>query len=119
VGGSQSGVIRTAGGDVDGTWHGFAILRSSARALDRTAAGALSVDHAHGPGAAVAYSIYNSVPFSRFPPTYPIKYANWVALGWIGLGLVLTAVLYARYPDRLRDMEHVYVEDETFIPTPA
>jgi hypothetical protein len=24
--------------------------------------------------------------------------------------------LYARYPDRLRDMEHVYVEDETVTP---
>ena len=77
-----------------------------------------SITHT-APAAAVAYSIYISVPFSRFPPTYPIKYANWVALGWIGLGLVLTAVLYARYPDRLRDMERVYVEDETFIPTPA
>jgi amino acid transporter len=41
------------------------------------------------------------------------KYANWIALGWIAAGLVLTVVLYARYPDRLRDMDRVYVEDET------
>jgi amino acid transporter len=51
--------------------------------------------------------------YVKFPPTYPIKYANWVALAWIGVGIALTFVLYARYPDRLRDMERVYVEDET------
>src|SRR3954453_8030290 len=54
--------------------------------------------------------------YVKFPPTYPIKYANWVALAWIGLGIVLTIFLYARYPDRLRDMERVYVEDETVAP---
>jgi amino acid transporter len=59
--------------------------------------------------------------YYKFPPTYPIKYANWVALGWIGVGLALTVLLYARYPDRLRDMDRVYVEDETIAeqPTPA
>ena len=56
------------------------------------------------PAAAVAYSIY----------------ANWVALGWVAAGIVLTIYLYARYPDRLRDMEKVYVEDETVVaPVPA
>jgi amino acid transporter len=54
--------------------------------------------------------------YVKFPPTYPIKYANWIALGWIGLGIVLTAVLSLRYPERLRDMERVYVEDETVAP---
>jgi hypothetical protein len=49
----------------------------------------------------------------KFPPTYPIKYANWVALAWIAVGVVLTIVLWARAPDRLGDMERVYVEDET------
>jgi amino acid transporter len=57
--------------------------------------------------------------YYKFPPTYPIKYANWIALGWIGVGIVLTFVLYARYPDRLRDMERVYIEDETVIPEAA
>ena len=59
--------------------------------------------------------------YYKFPPTYPIKYANWVALGWIGLGLALTVLVYSRYPDRLRDMDRVYVEDETIAeqPTPA
>src|SRR4051812_39182216 len=51
--------------------------------------------------------------YVKFPPTYPIKYANWVALGWIGAGIVLTLYLMKRHPDRLRDMERVYVEDET------
>jgi amino acid transporter len=55
--------------------------------------------------------------YFKFPPTYPIKYANWFALGWIGLGIVLTVVLMARAPDRLDDMERVYVEDETVAPT--
>ncbi len=54
--------------------------------------------------------------YVKFPPTYPIKYANWVALGWIGVGLALTVILSIRAPDRLRDMESVYVEDETVAP---
>src|SRR2546421_769637 len=57
--------------------------------------------------------------YVKFPPTYPIKYANWIALGWIGAGLVLTVWLYARYPERLRDMDRVYVEDETVAAVPA
>src|SRR3954471_1353852 len=57
--------------------------------------------------------------YVKFPPTYPIKYANWVALGWIAVGIVLTIFLYARYPDRLRDMDRVYVEDETVAPETA
>jgi hypothetical protein len=32
---------------------------------------------------------------------------------------VLTIFLYARYPDRLRDMDRVYVEDETIKPDTA
>jgi amino acid transporter len=51
--------------------------------------------------------------YVKFPPTYPIKYANWVALAWIAIGVVLTVLLWARSPERLRDMERVYVEDET------
>ena len=55
--------------------------------------------------------------YVKFPPTYPIKYANWFALGWIGLGIVLTVWTWARHPDRMRDMERVYVEDETVAAT--
>ncbi len=51
--------------------------------------------------------------YYKAPPTYPVKYANWAALVWIGAGIVLTFVLSETRPDRLRDMERVYVEDET------
>jgi len=57
--------------------------------------------------------------YYKFPPTYPIKYANWIALGWIGAGLVLTVWLTQRAPERLRDMDRVYVEDETVAPEAA
>jgi len=57
--------------------------------------------------------------YVKFPPTYPIKYANWFALGWIGVGIALTLMLWVRYPERLRDMERVYVEDETVPAAPA
>jgi amino acid transporter len=51
--------------------------------------------------------------FYKAPPAYPVKYANWVAIAWTVLGLVLTVWLSAAHRDRLRDMERVYVEDET------
>jgi len=54
--------------------------------------------------------------YVKFPPTYPIKYANWIGLGWIAAGVVLAAYVTMRYPDRARDMERVYVEDETVNP---
>jgi len=57
--------------------------------------------------------------YVKFPPTYPIKYANWFALGWVAVGLALTLVLWLRSPERLRDMERVYVEDETVAPKGA
>jgi amino acid transporter len=57
--------------------------------------------------------------YVKFPPTYPIKYANWVAIGWVVVGLALTIWLWATAPDRLRDMERVYVEDETVAPEGA
>jgi amino acid transporter len=54
--------------------------------------------------------------FYKYPPTYPIKYANWVAIAWVVLGLALTIFVTRWRPDRLRDMERVYVEDETVAP---
>ena len=51
--------------------------------------------------------------YVKFPPTYPIKYANWIAIGWVAAGVVLAIWLWATEPERLRDMERVYVEDET------
>src|SRR3954467_6864066 len=50
--------------------------------------------------------------FYKAPPTYPVKAANWVALAWTVLGLVVTAWLTRKRPEKLRDMQRVYVEDE-------
>jgi hypothetical protein len=54
--------------------------------------------------------------YYKTPPTYPIKNANWVALAWTILGLALTVWLVKFRPEKLRDMERVYVEDETAAP---
>jgi amino acid transporter len=50
--------------------------------------------------------------FVKAPPTYPVKNANWVALAWAVVGIGLTIWLTSRRPDKLSDMERVYVEDE-------
>ena len=57
--------------------------------------------------------------YYKFVPTYPIKYANWIAIGWIVAGIVLTIWLSITRPEKLRDMERVYVEDETLAPADA
>jgi hypothetical protein len=50
--------------------------------------------------------------FYKAPPDYPVKGANWVALAWTVIGIVLTVWVVRRRPDRLADIERVYVEDE-------
>jgi amino acid transporter len=62
--------------------------------------------------------------FVKYPPIYPEKYGNWVDIAWVGLGILLTIFLATARPDKLADLEHVYVEDETVTedgaaPTPA
>jgi amino acid transporter len=54
--------------------------------------------------------------FVKYQPVYPEKYGNWVDYAWLGLGLALTLVLVAARPDKIADMERVYVEDETVAP---
>jgi amino acid transporter len=54
--------------------------------------------------------------FSTEPPTYPIKYANWVAAARTILGIVLTIWLTTAKRDKLRDLDRVYVDDETVAP---
>jgi amino acid transporter len=51
--------------------------------------------------------------FVKFPPVYPEKYGNWVDIGWVGLGILLTIFLALARPDKIADMQRVYVEDET------
>jgi amino acid transporter len=54
--------------------------------------------------------------FYKLPPTYPVKYANWVAIAVTAAGVVVTALVVALAPHRLDDVERVYVEDETVAP---
>ena len=60
------------------------------------------------PAAAVAYSIYISVPL----PAYPYRYAAWFALAWIAAGLLIGLVLMQMRPEALKAGERIYVEDE-------
>ena len=55
--------------------------------------------------------------YQYFPlPAYPIRYAAWFALGWIGAGIVLGFLMWQVHPDALRAGERIYVEDETIAP---
>jgi amino acid transporter len=51
--------------------------------------------------------------YYKVPPPYPFKYANWIALGWAGLGVVLTVYVVNFAREKLADIDRVYVEDET------
>ena len=63
--------------------------------------------------------------FAKYPPVYPEKYGNWVDYAWLGLGIALTIFLAVWRPEKIKDMERVYVEDETVVaedgtaPSPA
>jgi amino acid transporter len=57
--------------------------------------------------------------FYKVPPPYPFKYANWIAIGWAALAVALTAFVTWREPQRLADVDRVYVEDETLTPPDA
>jgi hypothetical protein len=50
--------------------------------------------------------------FVKQPPDYPVRAANWIALAWAVIGVALTVWVVSNRPDRLRDMERVYVEDD-------
>jgi amino acid transporter len=54
--------------------------------------------------------------YYKAPPAYPFKYANWIALAWAGLGLAATLFVVNFRPDKLADVDRVYVEDETVAP---
>jgi amino acid transporter len=54
--------------------------------------------------------------FYKAPPDYPVKAANWVVLVWTIAGIALTVWLVRRRPEKLGDMERVYVDDETIPP---
>jgi amino acid transporter len=54
--------------------------------------------------------------FYKVQPTYPYKYGNWVAIAWAALGVAATFLVVRFAPQRLRDVDRVYVEDETVAP---
>ena len=53
--------------------------------------------------------------FVKCPPTYPIKYANWVAIGWVDRrrSCSRSVVVAIARRNGSRDIDRVYVEDET------
>ncbi len=57
--------------------------------------------------------------FYKAPPPYPVKAANWVALAWTVAGIVLALWLVRSRPERLKDIENVYVDDEDATPAGA
>jgi amino acid transporter len=50
--------------------------------------------------------------FYKVQPPYPFKYANWVAIAYAALGIVVTIMVVRFRPGRLEDLDRVYVEDE-------
>jgi amino acid transporter len=58
--------------------------------------------------------------YQYFPlPAYPIRYAAWFALGWIGAGIILGVVMWRTRPEALRAGERLYVADDTTTPLEA
>ena len=45
-------------------------------------------------------------------PDYPIRWGTWIALAWMGAGVVVTAWMYATKPDELGELGKVFVEEE-------
>jgi amino acid transporter len=52
-------------------------------------------------------------------PAAPVNYAVWWAVGWVGLGIVVTAAMWRSRPQALRNAERIYVEDEVVSGTAA
>jgi amino acid transporter len=51
--------------------------------------------------------------FYKVKPSKPFLYANWVAIAYTVIGIVLTLVVVRFAPHRLSDVDHVYVDDDT------
>jgi len=50
--------------------------------------------------------------FYKAKPTYPILYANWIAVIYAGLGIIVTVLAVKFRADRLRDLDRVWIEEE-------
>jgi hypothetical protein len=49
----------------------------------------------------------------KAPPPYPFKYANWISAAYTILGIIVTIAVVTLRPERLKDVDRVYVEDDT------
>jgi amino acid transporter len=49
--------------------------------------------------------------FYELPPPYPFKYGNWFSGLWAAAGLALTVLVVRLAPERLRDVDRVYVDE--------
>jgi len=56
------------------------------------------------------------LPVRQGAAAVPIQYANWIAIGWVALGVALTFIVVRFAPQRLADVDRVYVDDETMTP---
>jgi amino acid transporter len=50
--------------------------------------------------------------FWELPPPYPFKYGNWYAGIWAGLGVAITLFVVLRAPERIADVDRVYVDEQ-------
>ena len=66
--------------------------------------------------AAFAFPLYYQ--FKDWPDN-PLGYGNWIAIGWIGLGIIVTIWLALTRPQALENADRVFVEDETVAAAPA
>jgi len=66
--------------------------------------------------AAFAFPLYYQ--FKDWPDN-PLGYGNWIAIGWIIAGIVLTAVLALARPGALEGADRIFVEDEVATGPPA
>jgi amino acid transporter len=69
-----------------------------------------------GAVAICGYTIYKSV--HPLPPS-PMRYGPWVALGWLVVGVLITAWLAATHPERVRAFGSILGEGEVAPPPPA
>jgi amino acid transporter len=52
-------------------------------------------------------------------PPYPIRYANWIAIGWVLAGVAVTAWLAKNRRAALLNADRIFVEDESVSPPEA
>jgi amino acid transporter len=49
----------------------------------------------------------------------PVGYANWIAIAWLAIGILLTVWISMRRPQALENAKRIFVEDETVAAAPT